>query len=74
MRYLIGIMVNSKVRRNSGRYYPCLLDKSLLYLVQQYYDDWNDYRDGQRDRRSKCWKDCANKRKRQYINRMLHFK
>lgn len=34
-----------KIRRESGRVWPVLLDKENSYLMQWMWDDWIDYRD-----------------------------
>jgi len=57
--------MNRKTRRHSGRVWPRLLDKANAHLVQPFWDDWVDWRDGMRFNFSKSWKDKT-KKKRQY--------
>ena len=50
-----GKRSSQKVRRNSGRDTPSCLIKDKKYVIehclepQVFWNDWNDYRDGQRD-------------------------
>lgn len=41
--------MSSKDRRHSGRKYNKFYRPEDGYYNEQYWDDWNDYRDGQRD-------------------------
>ena len=58
--------MNRKTRRNSGRVWPRLLDKSLSLYLQPMWDDWVDWRDGMRFKYGKSWKDTTKKRKQCY--------
>ena len=42
-------MKSAKTRRESGRSYNKFYDPEQGYYNQQYWDDWNDHRDGFRD-------------------------
>ena len=42
-------MKSAKTRRESGRHYNKFYDPEHGFYNQQYWDDWNDYRDGFRD-------------------------
>lgn len=41
-------MVHKKVRKESGRVYNKFYDPENGMYNEQYWDDWNDYRDGWR--------------------------
>lgn len=42
-------MKQKKIRRESGRSYNKFYDPEKGYYFEQYWDDWNDHRDGFRN-------------------------
>ena len=48
-------MVNRKDRRNSGRYFPKIVNpiEDTYCHIQKLWNNWHDWRDGQRDGRFK---------------------
>lgn len=45
----MNLMKTRKQRRHDGRVYNKEYDPEHGLYNEQYWDDWNDYRDGQRD-------------------------
>lgn len=62
-----NIPLNQKNRRHSGRRYTKIYHPEETPLEEEKWDDWVDYRDGQRDvgnDKSKiCKKDCKHNKK-----------
>jgi len=52
--------MNKRVRRESGRTYNKRYDPEQGCYYEIYWNDWNDYRDGQRD----CYTDMTKKQPR----------
>lgn len=66
-------MKSKKIRRRSGRKYPrCNIPQRILdeegLVIESYWDDWCDWRDGMRDRFYLIWKK-RNKQKKPWRKR-----